>query len=77
MRRGSLRAAVLVGVAACIIGCGYQWVRYGGSLGDVRRVSVRTLANDSYEPGVELVVTDALVREMTWSRIVSLIVRIS
>lgn len=50
-------------VLAGSIACGYQWVRYGGSFGDVRRVAVRTLTNDSYEPGVELLVTDALTRE--------------
>jgi hypothetical protein len=46
-----------------LLGCGYQWVRYGGSLGEVKRVAIETLDNESYEPGVEAVVTDALMRE--------------
>lgn len=43
--------------------CGYHLVRYEGSLGDVRRVAITTLRNDSWDPGLELVVTDALIRE--------------
>lgn len=63
MRR---RAASLA--AACLLlggasGCGYQLVRYGGSLGDVRTVAVRTPTNESFEPGIEFVVADALRRE--------------
>lgn len=45
------------------LGCGYRFVAYGDSLGDVRSVRVETLRNDTYEPGVELVVSDALRRE--------------
>ncbi len=48
---------------AATLGCGYQWVRYEQGLGDVRRVAIETLRNESYEPGVEMVVTDALLRE--------------
>lgn len=44
-------------------GCGYSMVRYRGALGDVRRIAIQTLENDSYDPGLDLVVTDALVRE--------------
>jgi len=55
-------------VALCLLvlafsGCGYHLLRYGGALGDVRRVTIQTFKNDSYEPGYELVVTDALLRE--------------
>ena len=57
----------LVGlVVVCLVvgaGCGYRWVTYGGSLGDVKRVAIETLRNDSFEPGVESVVTEALLRE--------------
>lgn len=63
MRRGVASALALAGIAAGLAACGYHWVRYGGSLGDVRRVAVPTLENDSYEPGLELLVTDALIRE--------------
>ena len=44
-------------------GCGYQQLKYGQALGDVNRVWVRTLANDSNEPGIEMMVSEALRRE--------------
>jgi outer membrane lipopolysaccharide assembly protein LptE/RlpB len=44
-------------------GCGYSIVRTGGSLGDVRSVAIQTPRNDSWEPGAEYVVADALRRE--------------
>jgi hypothetical protein len=55
-------------VALCLVllalsGCGYHLLHYGGALGDVRRVAIQTFKNGSYEPGYELVVTDALIRE--------------
>jgi len=58
------RRALLVAVAAlAFAGCGYSFVRYGSGLGDVRRVAIRGLVNDSFEPGVETLVSDALARE--------------
>ena len=51
-------AVVLLGTA-----CGYRLVRFDDSLGGVRRVAVETLRNDSYEPGLGALVTDALARE--------------
>ncbi|HBZ71687.1 MAG TPA: hypothetical protein DEP35_18965 [Deltaproteobacteria bacterium] len=54
-------AAVLLLLGVC--GCGYQFVDYKKPLGDVRRVAIQTLRNDSYDPGYEAVVTDSLVRE--------------
>jgi len=44
-------------------GCGYSVVRYGSGLGDVHRIAIRGLTNDSFEPGVEALVSDALARE--------------
>jgi hypothetical protein len=52
-----LIAALLLG------GCGYSFVRYGAGLGDVRRVAIRGLVNDTFEPGVETLVSDALTEE--------------
>jgi hypothetical protein len=46
-----------------LLGCGYSVVRYGSGLGDARRVAIRGLTNDSFEPGVEALVSDALARE--------------
>jgi hypothetical protein len=57
-----VRRAVLV-VALLLCACGYRPVRYAGGLGDVRSLAIRTLGNDSYEPGVEYVVSEALRRE--------------
>lgn len=61
-----LRLASSLLVVATLVasaGCGYRLVRYEGSLGDVRRVAIETLRNDSWDPGLELVVTEALIRE--------------
>lgn len=59
-----VRGALLVVLCAWLVaGCGYAFVRYDGGLGEVRSVAVKTPRNDSYEPGVEFVVADALRRE--------------
>jgi hypothetical protein len=63
--RTVLAAALLLAIAAPALGCGsYHFVRASQSLGPVRRVAVTMLANDSYQPGVELMVTEALRREI-------------
>ena len=61
----SRRRLALAGLAlALLVGaCGYSFVRYGGGLGDVRRVAIRGLVNDTFEPGVDALVSDALTRE--------------
>ena len=56
-------AWLLVLCAWLVAGCGYAFVRYDGGLGEIRSVAVSTPRNDSYEPGVEFVVADALRRE--------------
>ena len=56
-------ALASVALALGLGACGYSFVRYGGGLGDVRRVAIRGLTNDSFEPGVEALVSDALTRE--------------
>jgi hypothetical protein len=63
---GRIRCIAAAALGAAIAsGCsGYHFVRASQSLGDVRRVAVKTLANDSYQPGLELMVTEALRREM-------------
>jgi hypothetical protein len=50
-------------MGAALGGCGYQFVRYEGGLGQVGSVAIETLANESYEPGVETIVAEALRRE--------------
>jgi hypothetical protein len=56
-------AAALLVLACSLGGCGYQLVDYARPDGVARRVALPTLRNDSYEPGVELLVADALRRE--------------
>jgi hypothetical protein len=48
-----------------ISGCGYQLVRYQDALGDTRRVAIYGLVNDSFEPGLDSLVSDAIGREFT------------
>ena len=44
-------------------GCGYQVVRYQDALGDARRVAILGLVNNSFEPGLDSLVADAISRE--------------
>jgi hypothetical protein len=53
----------LVLLVSFCVSCGYGFVRYGGKLGDVRKVVIETPRNDSTDPGLEFVVADALRRE--------------
>ncbi len=66
-------ACFLVLFVWLVAGCGYAFVRYDGGLGEVRSVAVKTPRNDSYEPGVEFVVADALRREFLRRRGVRLV----
>jgi hypothetical protein len=50
-------------LALAASGCGYQLVRYGGKLGSVDSLAIATLRNDSYDPGLELIVAEAFRRE--------------
>jgi len=54
-------------------GCGYKLIDYGESPSGLQSVSIRTFTNNSYEPGVEFVVADALRREFLRRGVVSLI----
>ena len=45
------------------ISCGYTLVDYQTPPEGMSSVSIQTFANESYEPGIELVVADALRRE--------------
>jgi hypothetical protein len=62
--RLALRSLVAL-AALAVSGCfaGYEIVRYENALGDVRTISVRGLANETFEPGVEAIVSDAIVGE--------------
>jgi hypothetical protein len=56
-------ALALLLLAGAATACGYQLVGYARPEGAARRVALPTLRNDSYEPGIELLVGDALRRE--------------
>ena len=61
----ALRTALALALALLAGGCfaGYEIVRYENALGDVRTVAIEGLANESFEPGVDAIVSDALVGE--------------
>lgn len=48
------------GLSAC---SSYRMVRHAAALGDVQRVAIPPLRNESFEPGIDRLVTDALRRE--------------
>jgi hypothetical protein len=56
-------AAILLLLLAAASGCGYSVVGYGAGFDGIRTVAIQTPANDSFVPGVEYVVADALRRE--------------
>lgn len=58
-----LAGLAVVAVAAALAGCGYKLVSYQGALGDVRRITIERLDNDSVAPGYGTMMTDALLRE--------------
>jgi hypothetical protein len=60
-----LALSSLVALALAASGCfaGYEIVHYKDALGDVRTIAVKGLANETFEPGVEAIVSDAIVGE--------------
>jgi hypothetical protein len=57
--------AALAAFALLAGGCfaGYEVVHYANALGDVHTVAISGLHNESFEPGVEAIVSDALITE--------------
>ncbi|NNL66334.1 MAG: hypothetical protein HKP30_08835 [Myxococcales bacterium] len=63
-RTASRWACLLLAVAlGSPAGCGYSVVRYKGAIPETETLAIAGLSNESYEPGVEAVVLDALRRE--------------
>ena len=61
---GGLAILALVLGASVLSACSsYRMVRHAGALGDIQRVAVEPLRNESYGPGIDRLVTDALRRE--------------
>jgi hypothetical protein len=59
-----LAIMALLAAAGVLSACSsYRMVRHAGALGDVQRVAVEPLRNESFEPGIDRLVTDALRRE--------------
>jgi hypothetical protein len=58
---GCLLLAAWLGPAGCF--AGYEVVRYQNALGDVKTVAIEALANRSFEPGAEAILSDAIVSE--------------
>jgi hypothetical protein len=56
-------AATLSIFVTASFGCGYKAVEYGAGIDGIRTLAIETPSNDSYVPGVEYVVADALRRE--------------
>ena len=55
---------IVVSLAPGLAGCGYRFVAGKGALPGVAKIAIRTPSNDSFEPGLEFVVADALRREL-------------
>jgi hypothetical protein len=55
--------AILLLLLAAGSGCGYSLVGYSAGFDGIRTVAIETPENDSFVPGVEYVVADALRRE--------------
>jgi len=56
-------AAILLLLLVAGSGCGYSLVGYGAGFDGIRTVAIETPENDTFVPGVEYVVADALRRE--------------
>ena len=56
-------AAIFLLLLAAGSGCGYSLVGYSAGFDGIRTVAIETPENDSFVPGVEYVVADALRRE--------------
>ena len=64
---------VLPVLLAVTVGCGYHRVGFGNNVpGDIHKVAVPVFRNDSYEPGIEVTITNAFREEIIRSGFVKL-----
>jgi hypothetical protein len=66
LRASAAHRSIRLGLVVCAVlgGCsGYHVVHTDAALGPVHRVAVQTLQNHSFEPGIEVMVSEALRRE--------------
>jgi len=61
--KGGFQLAVLAMVQVAGSGCGYKLIDYSQPVPNLGAVAIQTFKNESYEPGVEFIVADALRRE--------------
>ncbi len=60
---GVARLWVVLASALATTQCGYHFIRYDAALGNNRSLAIRTPSNESFDPGVEFTVANALRRE--------------
>ena len=63
MKRRALALPILA-FAVVTAACGYQAVRYSETFGETNRIAVHGFRNDTFEAGVDSVVTDAISSEV-------------
>jgi hypothetical protein len=63
MRIATGPLSLVSALAMLQLGCGYKLVDYRAAPANFQSISIKTFENNSYEPGIELVVGDALRRE--------------
>lgn len=56
-----------------LAGCGYHFIGQSEVLSGIRSIAIPYFANESYEPGLERYMTEALVDEFVKSRIVPIV----
>ena len=69
------KASIIISLL-CIFGltgCGYHFIGQSDVLTGIHSIAVPYFANESFEPGLERYMTDALVDEFVKSRIVSIV----
>lgn len=64
-RRGALFGALLICMLAVLNACGYRFTGGGSLPGGIQRLYIPTLENRSAETGIETIVTNALVEEVS------------
>ncbi|MGI9432266.1 MAG: LPS assembly lipoprotein LptE [Myxococcota bacterium] len=61
MRLPGILALLVLSLPSCF--AGYQWVHYEGALGDIQTIAIESLRNESLEPGVDSIMSDAIATE--------------
>ncbi len=64
VKRRALALVPILAFAAVTTACGYQAVRYSETFGETNRIAVHGFRNDTFEAGVDSVVTDAIASEV-------------